>query len=378
MTALKPVAEEPALTARLPGPAAGWSGPQRLAFSTADPLRAREFLDDTYGGRLLVASACNGGMALAVSHVDAGSFALSDLTLAADLTFTVTGRDAVVISTVIEGTAEADRAEGTERYRPGDVLIGNFPQAEYVGRTHNLRRQALILPVSLLYAVAGTEPTPSGPMRFLSLHPVGAAARAQWRNTSQYAGSVLANPDAAASRLIIPSTARLLAATALAVFPNTALTDPVAQDRRDASSATLRRAIAFIHEHAEEDISVVDIAAAARVSTRAVQLAFRRHCDTTPLAYLRRVRLARAHYELLAADPERESVTSVAYRWGFSSPSRFAAAYSQAFGVLPSHTLRQRLAAGGQGPGGDLRLTGEQRSPPAVWRRVSRAGADPG
>jgi len=342
MTALKAAATEPAPAARFLATASGWSGPQRLAFSTADPLRAREFLDDTYGGRLLVANAGDGGMALAVSHVDTGSFALSDLTLAADVTFAVTGRDAVVISTVIEGTAEANRAEGTERYQPGDVLIGNFPQADYACRTHNLRRQALILPVSLLYAVAGTEPTPSGPMRFLSLHPVGAAARAQWQNTSRYAGSVLANPDAAASRLIIPSTARLLAATALAVFPNTALTDPVAHDRRDASSATLRRAIAFIHEHAEEDISVVAIAAAARVSPRAVQLAFRRHCDTTPLAYLRRVRLARAHYELLAADPERESVTAVAYRWGFSSPSRFAAAYSQAFGVLPSHTLRHR------------------------------------
>ena len=42
----------------------------------------------------------------------------------------------------------------------------------------------------------------------------------------------------------------------------------------------------------------------------------------------------------LAADPDRDSVTAVAYRWGFSSPSRFAAYYRRSYGVTPSHTLR--------------------------------------
>ena len=70
-----------------------------------------------------------------------------------------------------------------------------------------------------------------------------------------------------------------------------------------------------------------------------MQLAFRRHLDTTPLGYLRRVRLDYAHRQLAAADPRYESVTAVAYRWGFSS-SRFAAYYRQAYGVLPSQTLR--------------------------------------
>ena len=149
------------------------------------------------------------------------------------------------------------------------------------------------------------------------------------------------NREAAASPLIIGSTARLLAATALAIFPNTALSGPGARDRSDASSpATLRRAIAFIDEHAQEDIAGAEIAAAASVTIRAVQLAFRRHLDTTPPGYLRRVRLDYAHRQLAAADPQHESVTAVAYRWGFANSSRFAAYYRQAYGVLPSHTLR--------------------------------------
>ncbi len=33
-------------------------------------------------------------------------------------------------------------------------------------------------------------------------------------------------------------------------------------------------------------------------------------------------------------------MTVIAYRWGFSSPSRFAPYYRDAYGMLPSRTLR--------------------------------------
>ena len=79
---------------------------------------------------------------------------------------------------------------------------------------------------------------------------------------------------------------------------------------------TLRRAVAFIDEYAHTDITPADIAA-AHVTIRAVQPAFRRRLDTTPTDYLRRVRLDRAHHDLIAADSARDSVTAVAYRWGF-------------------------------------------------------------
>ncbi len=42
----------------------------------------------------------------------------------------------------------------------------------------------------------------------------------------------------------------------------------------------------------------------------------------------------------LTAFPTGLTVTAVAYRWGFSSPSRFAEHYRAAYGELPSETLR--------------------------------------
>jgi AraC-like DNA-binding protein len=43
------------------------------------------------------------------------------------------------------------------------------------------------------------------------------------------------------------------------------------------------------------------------------------------MAYLRQVRMARAHEELLAADSERTTASTVARKWGFGHYGRFAA-----------------------------------------------------
>ena len=102
----------------------------------------------------------------------------------------------------------------------------------------------------------------------------------------------------------------------------------------------LRRAIAFIDDNAHLDIRLTDIAMAIGVTPRTVQYTFRRYLGTTPLEYLRRVRLHRAHHDLQAADPAVDTVMEIAGRWQFSHPGRFSMAYKEAFGTSPSRTLR--------------------------------------
>ena len=89
-------------------------------------------------------------------------------------------------------------------------------------------------------------------------------------------------------------------------------------------------------------ITLAQIAAAAQVTTRALQYGFRKHYDTTPLAYLRTHRLQHAHRDLRAADPAaRLTVAAVARKWGWVKPSRFTADYLQHYGRVPSRTLRK-------------------------------------
>jgi transcriptional regulator GlxA family with amidase domain len=140
--------------------------------------------------------------------------------------------------------------------------------------------------------------------------------------------------------LVASTSSQLLCAAVLAAFPNTALSEPTIEDRRDSHPRTLRRAIAYIDDHAHEDIGVADIAAAANVTIRALQHAFRRHRDITPMGYVRLVRLRQAHQELLAADPAGDTtVTQVAARWGFFHPGRFARYYREIHGCSPYQTL---------------------------------------
>jgi transcriptional regulator GlxA family with amidase domain len=112
-----------------------------------------------------------------------------------------------------------------------------------------------------------------------------------------------------------------------------------AADRQDSSLGTAQRAIAFMDEHARDDISAAEIAAAAYVTPRAVQLAFRRHLGITPMGYLRQIRLEQAHRELLNASPDDTTVTRIAADWQFANLSRFTACYLETYGVVPSHTL---------------------------------------
>jgi transcriptional regulator GlxA family with amidase domain len=123
-------------------------------------------------------------------------------------------------------------------------------------------------------------------------------------------------------------------------IPDAQMSDHVVSEPGGTCPPTLRRALAFIHDHADGDIGLSDIAAAADLTPRSVQYLFRRYLGATPLEYLRRIRLDHAHRDLQAADPSVDTVNAIAGRWGFTHAGRFSIAYKQKFGTAPSATLR--------------------------------------
>jgi AraC-like DNA-binding protein len=103
-----------------------------------------------------------------------------------------------------------------------------------------------------------------------------------------------------------------------------------------ASSRAVRRAVDYMHANASEPLTLAAVARAAGVGSRSLQAAFRRDLGTTPTAYLRDLRLDRAHAEFADGGV---TVTEIALRCGFAHPGRFAAAYRSRFGVSPSADL---------------------------------------
>ena len=88
-------------------------------------------------------------------------------------------------------------------------------------------------------------------------------------------------------------------------------------------------------------MTALELALAAGVSQRTLEYAFRDQLEMTPAAYLRIYRLNAAHRELLAADPEVSTVTSIALKWGFSHPGRFSSIHRKMFNEAPSEALRK-------------------------------------
>jgi AraC-like DNA-binding protein len=100
----------------------------------------------------------------------------------------------------------------------------------------------------------------------------------------------------------------------------------------------VRVAMDYIQEHAREPITGPDVARAACVSTRSLQVGFQEELGMSPMAYLREIRLERVHADLL----DGASVSEVANRWGFHHLGRFAGQYRRKFGALPSEMVRRR------------------------------------
>ncbi|WP_148311007.1 AraC family transcriptional regulator [Nocardia brasiliensis] len=102
----------------------------------------------------------------------------------------------------------------------------------------------------------------------------------------------------------------------------------------------VRRAVAFMQKHLRDELAIADIAAAGFVSVRTIQMAFRHHLHTTPMAYLRELRLHAAHDELdQCCAGDGCTVTGIAIELGFGHPGRFAAAYRHLYGQSPRTTL---------------------------------------
>ena len=86
-------------------------------------------------------------------------------------------------------------------------------------------------------------------------------------------------------------------------------------------------------------MTIAGVAAAQGVCTRVLQEAFRRELDTTPLLYLRQLRLRVARARLLTASAG-VSVTEIALGVGLTHLGRFSVMYRAAYGESPSETLR--------------------------------------
>jgi AraC-like DNA-binding protein len=99
--------------------------------------------------------------------------------------------------------------------------------------------------------------------------------------------------------------------------------------------------LALIEASAGTPLSIDDLCRASGVAERTLRSVFHAHFGVGPMRLLRVRQLREIREALLAADPTRDTVTSIAGRLGVWDFSLFARNYKALFGEPPSHTLRR-------------------------------------
>jgi AraC-like DNA-binding protein len=312
----------------------------RSSFATAEVEEALPVLAPIYP-QIALSPSARGAFRFDIDSVDAGLMSAVRYTLTSPRSSsTADGAGAISIAHLVGGRMHlSDGRSEVDMAKPflaparsfgatwDDVRIGgislDLPEVERFARL-----------------LAGSD---SFRLRFTAVNPVDPALTRFWTATVRTLNrNLLRDDDAMASPLVRRAAFEQLALAVLAVFPNTLmeLREPTGTTR--SVPAAVRRATAYIDDHLDAEITVADIAAAARLSVRGLTAAMRRELGSTPMAYLRAGRLAAAHRDLLSAEPDAGvTVTAIAHRWGFNNPGRFATAYRRQFSNSPAATLRR-------------------------------------
>ncbi|KFG92826.1 AraC family transcriptional regulator [Burkholderia paludis] len=212
-------------------------------------------------------------------------------------------------------------------------------------------RQLIVkVPDALLRAVAGRPPGDAAP----GLAPgflLPAALASQWDLIAQSLLNVLAVADDGGIRAEWRDHfERSLALFLLAHCPTppaAAHAGPAPQARDVATRAGSRGGIRqmdalheFIHARLCAPISLEDLARAAGVGQRTLNVLCRRYHGATPMELLRNIRLDAARVQLLT-DPST-SITDTALTFGFGHLGRFSGYYFARFNELPRDTQKKR------------------------------------
>ena len=96
---------------------------------------------------------------------------------------------------------------------------------------------------------------------------------------------------------------------------------------------TVRKVIAYIHQHYAEPIARREMAAYAGVSERHLDRCFQQDTGITPVSYLNRYRVQQAKKMLTQTS---KSLTEIALAVGFSSSTHFGRVFRREVGQSPS------------------------------------------
>ncbi len=188
--------------------------------------------------------------------------------------------------------------------------------------------------VEALAAEASEEPPT---VVFDPLVDLGDPAIRSWMRLVSFA---VEDIEASGSLLRSPLAAAHFAQTIIAGFLEAQTNNAMrVTGSREPGARAVRVVAELIEARPDVPWTIAELSRCGGVSVRTLQESFRRDLGVSPLAFLRRVRLQRAHRDLVAGSPDSTTVSDIALRWGFAHHGRFAGFYRDMYRETPRETL---------------------------------------
>jgi AraC-like DNA-binding protein len=220
---------------------------------------------------------------------------------------------------VLSGREQVRQDEASVELHDGDLLLWDGTRPIDFAVLTPLHKMTLLIPRERLER-ALPRGVAIGARRLDGRSGVGGLIAGHLTSLGHFAGNIAPGDAPLAADMAIDLLARLLA-------PSPA---------PGHSCDLLNRILSHVEAHLEEpDLSPSRIAAALGVSPRYLHMVFAETGGTLG-AHIRDRRLARIRRDL--ADPRlaRQSITEIAFRWGFNDAAHASRAFSKAFGMSPS------------------------------------------
>jgi AraC-like DNA-binding protein len=226
---------------------------------------------------------------------------------------------------------------------PGEAAVFPPDEPAEISWTADCVQMCLMVPRTLLESeleqLLGRSVT--HPLRFAPAMNLSTPMGRSWWDALQMIGREFDNGPGLASHPFAGRHLRQLLIDGLLLGQPHNYSETLSAPAAGRCGSAIAMAVELLEDRPGEPWSSTTLAREVHVSIRTVQEGFKREVGRPPMAYLRDVRLRRAHEALQRALPSSTTVEAVALQWGFVHMGRFAAAYREAFGEPPSTTLRR-------------------------------------
>jgi AraC-like DNA-binding protein len=310
-------------------------GRNHLLLETSAPARAEEHLNRVFAYHRLDVPR-GGGLRFQHRQAGAGELDVNHLVYGADVTISTPALpDFYLLQVTLKGACRITDGGAAVDLPAGSVFVMN-PGRAYRKEWSEESEQLIVRIDRAVLERRVVQETGARRVVHFDFAPADPRSAASIARAMDYLCSDLGDPDGGLRDL---GPRRCFSDLLLSLLLGRLRND---QRQRAASPAAphyVRRAEEFIRGQAGEDIGLSDIAGAAGVNSRTLNAGFRRFRDTTPITFLRDVRLDQAR-RLLQAPNRWTTVTTAALACNLGHLGRFAQAYAERFGERPSETLR--------------------------------------